>query len=148
VTSSPVLELLAAAKHVQDSTIFGSWAARHGIRCLPASPAHVSEFVRECPPGALVAALGEISQAHTDHGYADPTAGGEVARTVKAVGAMPPAPHSWPAAEKRMFERLPHDLQVYVAAREQHREKIVRRALNEAGNARRERSTATQQGTD
>jgi len=45
-------------------------------------------------------------------------------------------PRSWPDGNRQRFKSLPYDLQVYVAAHEAQREKALRRAQNEAANAR------------
>ena len=45
-------------------------------------------------------------------------------------------PRAWPKAEKARFKLLPYDLQVYFAAHEDKRDKEIRRAQNEAANAR------------
>jgi hypothetical protein len=134
---SPGLQALANAKAMQEATAFGRWCLVKGVRCLPAMPAHVAAFVRDCEPiiEKLCAALKEVSQSHVDNGYADPTAGGQVADACNAVAKID-APRSWPSAEKQMFERLPYHIQFYLAEREQQRDKAVRHAQNEAAEAR------------
>ncbi|WLA65831.1 hypothetical protein [Bradyrhizobium diazoefficiens] len=47
-------------------------------------------------------------------------------------------PRSWGKEEKQRFLQLPRDLQLYFAKREQQRDDTVRRAQNEAAQARRE----------
>lgn len=46
-------------------------------------------------------------------------------------------PRSWGKEEKRRFLQLPRDLQLYYAEREKERDRVVRRAQTEAGEARR-----------
>jgi hypothetical protein len=67
-------------------------------------------------------------------GLADPTLGGVAAAAISDVAALAP-PRSWPDDRKQRFASLPYDLQVYVAAHEQQREKALRRAQNEAATA-------------
>ncbi|WP_354269646.1 hypothetical protein ACE102_21875 [Bradyrhizobium sp. vgs-9] len=47
-------------------------------------------------------------------------------------------PRSWGKEEKQSFLQLPRDLQLYFAKREKQRDDAVRRAQNEAAQARRE----------
>jgi hypothetical protein len=85
--------------------------------------------------GRLWPALQEISKMHVSLGLADPTLGGAAAAAISDVAGIPP-PRSWPDDRKQRFRSLPYDLQVYVAAHETQREKVVRRAQNIAAVAR------------
>lgn len=46
-------------------------------------------------------------------------------------------PRSWGPAEKAAFLRLPRDLQIFYAKREKERDREVRRAQNDAAEARK-----------
>ena len=74
---------------------------------------------------------------HVALGVADPTLGGDVAAAVSDIAGIAP-PRSWPNDRKQRFNSLPYDLQVYVAAHEASRERAIRRAQNEAANARQQ----------
>jgi len=80
-------------------------------------------------------AIQDISRLHVSVGLADPTLGGVVAEALSELAGIDP-PRSWPDGHRQRFKSLPYDLQVYVAAHEAQREKALRRAQNEAANAR------------
>lgn len=136
--------------------MFGKWCIPKNIRPLPASPAHVAAFVRDCEPlipiDKIWEAVQEISHSHLSNGLADPTAGGQVAAVINDISKLDP-PRSWPAADKVRFKSLPYDLQVYVERHERDREKTLRRAQNEAAQARQalkaiQEPTETPNGND
>ena len=134
---NPVLAALAQAR-MRAAPMFAKWCELHGATWCPASPADVARFVAD---GAslgierLWPAVREISEAHVSLGLADPTLGGVAAAVLNEVSGIPP-PRSWPDDRKQRFASLPYDLQVYVAAHENRREKTLRRAQNEAALAR------------
>lgn len=122
------------------NAMFENWCFLQNRRAMPAAPADVAAFV------ATIALMGidkvwpivqEISRAHYMAGHADPTLSGPVAATVNNIAKIDP-PRSWPKEQKFRFTQLPYDLQIYVAEHDRQREKTVRRALNEAANARNE----------
>lgn len=118
---------------------FVRWCQLKGIPSLPAPPAAVAAFVAECAGlGApqLWRALCEVSQAHQQHGYADPTLGAPAATALNDVAQLEP-PRSWPKEEKQRFRALPYDLQLYIRHREDDRDKAVSRAQNAAAAARK-----------
>jgi hypothetical protein len=79
--------------------------------------------------------LQEISRAHYLIGLADPTQGGPVSAAVNEIAKIEP-PRSWPKEHKLRFTSLPYDVKRYVAAHEAERDKVVRRAQNDAALAR------------
>ena len=118
--------------------MFVKWCELHGLSPCPAAPAHVARFVVDCAPlgiERLWPAIQDISRLHVSVGLADPTLGGVAAEVISDLAGIDP-PRSWPAAPKQRFKSLPYDLQVDVAAHEAQREKALRRAQNEAANAR------------
>ena len=138
-TRNPVLVALAQAR-MRAAPMFARWCELNGVSWCPAAPATVARFVADCASlgiGRLWPAVQDISKAHVELGLADPTLGGVVAAAVSDVGGID-APRSWPHDRKQRFKALPYDLQVYVAAHEAQREKALRRAQNEAANARKE----------
>ncbi len=134
---SPVLAVLAQAR-MRAAPMFAKWCELNGATWCPAAPADVARFVAD---GAALGierlwpAVQEISKAHGSLGLADPTLGGVAAAAINEVGGISP-PRSWPNDRKQRFASLPYDLQVYVAAHELLREKALRRAQNEAAEAR------------
>lgn len=66
-----------------------------------------------------------------------PDARGPVAAAISDIAGIEP-PRSWPDNHKSRFKSLPYDLQRYVAAHEKQREKVLRRAQNEAALARQQ----------
>ncbi|MEH2557185.1 hypothetical protein V1286_004714 [Bradyrhizobium algeriense] len=119
--------------------MFVKWCELNGLSPCPAEPAHVVRFVVDCAPlgiERLWPAIQDISRLHVSVGLADPTLGGVAAEAISDLAGIDP-PRSWPAGHKQRFKSLPYDLQVYVASHEAQREKALRRAQNEAANARR-----------
>jgi hypothetical protein len=137
--TSPVLAALRNAA-APEHTMFENWCALKGYRPLPAMPALIAAFVNDCEALGIEKiwpAVCEISQAHVAEGLADPTAGGAVASAINGISKIDP-PRSWPKEQKLRFYSLPYDLQGYVADQADKREKEIRRAQNEAANARQE----------
>jgi hypothetical protein len=143
VAINPVLAALAQAR-MRVAPMFARWCELHGVRLCPAAPTDVAKFVADCAAlgiDRLWPALQEISAMHSSLGLADPTLGRVVAAAVSDVAGIE-APRSWPGDRKQRFKSLPYDLQLYVAAHEAQREKVLRRAQNEAAAARRRLAAA------
>jgi hypothetical protein len=135
--TSPVLVALAQARS-RAAPMFARWCELSGISSCPAAPAAVAKFVADCASlgiDRLWPAVQEISKAHVALGLADPTLGGAAGSAINDVAGISP-PRSWPDDRKQRFQSLPYDLQIYVAAHEEQREKALRRAQNEAAAAR------------
>jgi hypothetical protein len=133
-----VLAALAQAR-MRAAPMFGRWCELNGVSSCPATPAVVAQFVTDCASlgiERLWPAVQEISKVHASMGLADPTLGGVAAAAINDVASVDP-PRSWPDERKQRFKSLPYDLQLYVAAHEMTREKVLRRAQNEAAAARR-----------
>lgn len=118
---------------------FERWCVLTGVIALPAPPAAVAAFIKEC--GTLGAdrvwqALQEVSRAHRQHGYADPTLGGPAAQAMNELSQIEP-PRSWPKEARQRFLSLPYDLQLYTVRREAERDRAVNRAQNAAAAARK-----------
>jgi len=137
--TNPVLAALAQARH-RAAPMFARWCELSGASFCPAAPATVARFVADCAALGIVRlwpAVQEISRLHVSAGLADPTVGGPVAKIISDVAQIEP-PRSWPDEHKLAFKLLPYDIQLFVAAHEQRREKALRRAQNDAAAARRE----------
>lgn len=135
--TNPVLAALALAR-MRTAPMFARWCELNAASWCPAAPADVARFVTDCASlgiERLWPAVQEISKAHISLGLADPTLGGVAAAAVSDVAGIPP-PRSWPNERKQRFGSLPYDVQLYLASREEQRDKAVRRAQNEAAIAR------------
>jgi len=136
-STNPVLVALAQAR-MRAAPMFTKWCELNGISSCPAAPADVARFVSDCAAlgiERLWLAVQDISKLHVSVGLADPTLGGVAAAAISDLGGIQP-PRSWPDDRKLRFQSLPYDLQAYVAAHESQREKVLRRAQNEAAIAR------------
>lgn len=118
--------------------MFTKWCELNGVSACPAAPVDVARFVTDCAAlgiERLWPALQEISKMHAALGLVDPTLGGVVAAAIDAIANITP-PRSWPVEQRLRFKTLPYDLQLYVASHEAQRDKVIRRAQNEAASAR------------
>ena len=147
-TTNPLLVALAQARQ-RAAPMFTKWCELNGVSACPAAPVNVARFVTDCAAlgiERLWPALEEIAKMHAAVGFADPTLGGVAAAAINKVAGVVP-PRAWPADRKLRFQALPYDLQVFVAAHQMQREKVIRRAQNEAASARQQLA-AHQQKTD
>ena len=132
----PVDEAREAARTF---TAFRNWCEENGVRHCPARPEAVAQFVLDHAPSGLEtlgATVAAISGVHSQRGLANPTATWMVAAALRQVGDVAP-PRSWPKAFKDRFAELPLPLKRYVAKHDAEREKVLRRAQNEAARAKR-----------
>jgi hypothetical protein len=146
-TTNPVLVALAQAR-ARAAPMFAKWCELNGLSPCPAAPATVAAFVADCTSlgiERLWPAVQEISKLHASIGLADPTLGGVVGAAVDHIAGVDP-PRSWPGDRKARFKSLPYDLQVYVAAHEERREKALRRAQNEAAVAKQKLAMCLRRG--
>jgi hypothetical protein len=136
--TNPVLAALAQARF-RAAPVFARWCELNAASFCPAAPATVAHFVKDCAAlgiERLWPAVQDISKLHVSVGLADPTLGGPVAAAISDIADVAP-PCSWPDDRKKRFGFMPYDLQLFLAAHEIRREKALRRAQNEAANARR-----------
>lgn len=122
------------------TSMFDSWCALSNRQPLPAPPVLVAQFVAEIAPLGIEAAwnaVQDISRAHYLVGLADPTLSRPVTLALSEIARIEP-PRSWKKEHKGHFEALPYYLQRYIAEREDDREKTIRRAMNDAANAKQE----------
>jgi hypothetical protein len=119
---------------------FRTWCEENGVRHCPARPEVVAQFVLDHAASGLemlAGAVAAVSQAHSRLGMANPTATWMVARALQRVGDIAP-PRSWPRAFKSQFSELPVQLKRYIATHDAERERVLRRAQNEAARAKRD----------
>jgi hypothetical protein len=114
-----------------------AYCANNRIDAYPAVPAAVAVFVLNKPNGVekIVETIGAV---HTCEGKADPTLSPVVVAALAKV--LPPikAPRSWPADHKQQFNRMPRDLQQFVAEHHRKIELEMRRAQNAAAKAKKD----------
>jgi hypothetical protein len=137
--TNPVLAALVQARMLA-APLFARWCELNGASFCPASPDAIVKFIGDCAPLGITRlwpAVQDISRTHVKLGLADPTLGGAVAAAIGDVANIC-APRSWPDERKRQFKSLPYDLQVYIADHEARRERVLRRAQNEAAAARQQ----------
>lgn len=137
--TNPVLAALAQAR-LRAAPLFARWCEINGAAFCPATPSSVAKFVADCGSlgiARLWPAVQDISRTHATLGLADPTLGGVVAAAISDVAGLA-APRAWPEAFKQRFRSLPYDVQLFVLEHETRREKVLRRAQNEAAVVRRE----------
>jgi hypothetical protein len=126
---------------------FIKWCDEQSLPWRPACPSVIAKFVLgHTKIGSLLEEIRAISEAHCSTGLPDPTAAWQVSRAVLRLTKVEP-PRSWPDAEKVVFLSLPPDLQRYLIVREKDRDLTTRRALNEAGEARKQLADI-QKGTE
>jgi hypothetical protein len=125
--------------------VFAAWCEMKSLRSLPALPASVALFVLEhaVDIAEVAPVVKEISDAHLARGFADPTATWPVPVAMNSAAKIEP-PRSWPKALKQRFPELPFDVQTYLAPHEAQRDRVVRRAQNEAAEARKQLAQAQQ----
>lgn len=129
-----------------DATILlESWnrfAAFHGIRNLGVRPQVVAAFVRAeaslgVEPPKIALALSAIELLHDRHGFANPVATAVVRAELERILKID-APRSWRKTEQLMFASLPPEIRAVIARRDRERETAMRRAQNEAAEAKRQ----------
>lgn len=117
---------------------FIRWCEDRSLPWRPANPAVIAKFVMgHTTPGKLVDELRELSLAHTSQGLPDPVAAWQV---VDAIGRVVKVetPRSWKKEQRLLFAALAPDMQQHISDRESQRDKEVRRAQNEAADARKQ----------
>jgi hypothetical protein len=125
---------------VEALTEFRGWCDRNGVRFVPAQPASIAQFLLEhtvSSPKRANEFIAAISEFYSEQGLPNPAATWIVAAALERAGDVVP-PRSWPKGLKAEFARLPATLKVYVAEHDAQRERVLRRAQNEAAQARRE----------
>jgi hypothetical protein len=123
----------------------------HGVRSHPARPQTVLGFLRSekasgTEPFKIALALSAVETLHDHFGYANPVAVAAVRRELGLILNIE-APRSWPLAEQLVFVSLPPEIRAIIARRERERETALRRAQNEAAEAKRQSGSADKPAT-
>jgi hypothetical protein len=121
--------------------MFENWCALHGLQPIPSKPSDIARFISDCSQlgvEKIWPVIEAISKAHINAELADPCCGVVLAALNSIAGVNPP--RSWPKQEQIDFASMPYPLQVYVAGAEAKREKVLRRAQNEAAEAKKRSS--------
>jgi len=119
---------------------FHSWCQLNGAPRLPASVASVVKFISDCghlSPDALHAELTAIDEEHENLLYAPPCKSKWVVKALKTAHHIEP-PRSWPKDMWQHFDALSWPIKTHLAAREAERDQAVRKAQNEAAEARKQ----------
>src|SRR5204863_782264 len=116
-------DVCAASGEPTDTAALGrftDWCARAGVRCCPATPACVAQFVLDRAAHGVDAighAVAAIAAMHLQLGLANPVATPVVGAALARVGKLDP-PRAWPKWLKARFAELPCDLQCAIADHE------------------------------
>lgn len=117
---------------------FVDWCRERGVHWMPARPGSVALYLLHHSGDGidkLRSAVSAISEAHVGRGLADPTVTWPVPAAMASITRIEP-PRAWPKREKQRFLELPYEVQVFWSKHEDRREKEIRRAHNEAAEAR------------
>ncbi|MET4526529.1 hypothetical protein [Bradyrhizobium sp. JR18.2] len=118
---------------------FVAWCKQRGTGSQPARPASIALFVLEnghIGIDGLARMVVEISRCHLRRGQADPTSGYPVSAALNHLAKIE-APLSWPKAMRPRFSELPYDLQQYLASCDKDQTRAIKRAQQEAADARK-----------
>jgi hypothetical protein len=122
-------------------TPFVNWCAQRGVRHLPCrcevAATFLSEVAHRGPEyvASMVAAIGRMHTVHAS--LADPTASSAVTFVLNQSVTPVEPPRSWPKAEKALFVKLSPAIKAIIAKRESDRERELRRAQNDAAEAKK-----------
>ena len=119
---------------------FFNWCQVKNVRSFPAAPASIAQFILENASlgiDAISEVVDHIADIHEAAGLANPVATWIVSEALDRVSSETEAPRSWPAEHKWRFTQLPCVLRRYLVRHDKQREQTVRRAQNEAAEARR-----------
>jgi hypothetical protein len=114
---------------------FINWTTQKSVRYAPCKPYIVAAYlIDQAGTGAstetLLRRVSAISKLHDKYSLADPTNVTCVREVLNDLVAVEP-PRSWPADLKAEFRTFPIPAQKTIAAREQDRERALRKKQNE-----------------
>jgi hypothetical protein len=120
---------------------FNKWAIARQARRCPAKPATVALWALEqadmgVPAQQILAQLDAIEQLHDRWGLANPVRTAIVRAALDTIIKIDP-PRGWSRAERVQFALLPPDVREIVVEKERLRDKALRRAQNEAAEAKK-----------
>jgi hypothetical protein len=124
---------------------FSAFAASRSARKLPARPATVAAFVVHenslgVPAEQIISVLNAVQEVHDYHSLASPVACRLTRAALELVVKSEP-PRSWSKSEKADWALLPPDIRSTISRRMREVELALRRAQNEAAEAKK--TTAT-----
>ena len=136
-----VVELLGSPPKYDDSSPvdFIQWSDGKKLPWRPASPASVALYVFERGSRGideLMAEIGKISASHCSRGMSDPTTSWWASSALCAIAKIE-RPRSWPKDREGEWQLVPYSLKTYIVKRESERDTAVRKAQNEAADARK-----------
>ena len=118
---------------------FVAWCKQNSLASLPARPASIALFVLEnghVGIDELARMVVGISRCHLRRGQADPTSGYPVSAALNHLAEID-APVSWPKEMRPRFSELTYALQQYLAASDREQTRMIKRAHQEAADARK-----------
>jgi hypothetical protein len=120
---------------------FVQWCGSVGVRHVPAAPTTCAMFILsqhkvEVAPERIAAECRAIEKLHDQFGLANPLQT-RAARWALDQVLTAELPRSWPQADKELFKTLPVQIRHVISAREQDRERALRRGQNELARQRR-----------
>jgi hypothetical protein len=131
---------------------FVSFCSFNGVKHVPASPQVIAAFIRAeeklcTPPERIAATTAAIELLHDKHGLANPVACAAPRTELERILKIEP-PRSWPRPEQLIFAALPPEIRAIVGRRDKQRETALRRAQNEAAEAKRQSGSADKPATE
>jgi hypothetical protein len=144
----PVLDSDATARLAP----FQRFCSEHGVRTHPCRVQTVCAFIRAeeklgTGPHKIALCCEAIEVLHSHFGYANPVASGAVRAEFERMLKIE-APRSWSKHEQLMFATLPAEIRATISRREKERETVMRRAQNEAAEAKRQSGSAEKPATE
>jgi hypothetical protein len=120
---------------------FSAFAASRSARKLPARPTTVAAFVLDqnslvVPAEQIISVLNAVQEVHDAHSLASPVACRITRAALERVIKTEP-PRGWSKAEKADWALLPPDIRSTISRRMREMEIALRRAQNEAAEAKR-----------
>jgi hypothetical protein len=120
---------------------FVQWCSSVGVRHVPAAPATCATYILNqakvgVAPERIAAEAQAIEKLHDQCNLANPLQTRAARLALDQVLKIEP-PRSWPKEEKAMFAHLPVQIRHIITARENDRERALRRAQNEYAEAKK-----------
>jgi hypothetical protein len=141
----PVEELSAELRARLDP--FNRWAIAKQARRCPAKPTTVALFILEqadlgVPVQHILAQLDAIEKLHDRWSLSNPVRTAIVQGAALATIIKVDPPRSWPREDKVRFAQLDPDIRQVIAEREALRDRALRRAQNQAAEAKKRHNGA------
>jgi hypothetical protein len=135
-----------SADAVEGLNRFSAFAASRSARKLPARPTTVAAFILDqnrlgVPVEQIVSVLNAVQEAHDFHSLASPVAC-RITRAALELVVKSEPPRGWTRAEKADWALLPPDIRATISRRMREVELALRRAQNDAAEAKKRHSDA------